>query len=67
MVQAFHDNNGHLSLSNLSTIVNSSQPYLHDYVTSLELAGISAAVAAAIGLVGDGRPRAARRAGFCVS
>lgn len=51
IVQAFRDNHGHLSLSNISTIFNSSQPYLHDYATSLELAGISAAIAAAVGLV----------------
>ncbi|HUC05693.1 MAG TPA: ABC transporter permease subunit [Acidimicrobiales bacterium] len=51
MVEAFRDNSGHLSLSNLSTIVDSNQPYLHDYVTSLELAAVSAAIAAAIGLV----------------
>jgi putative spermidine/putrescine transport system permease protein len=52
IVEAFHDNNGHLTMSNLALLVNSSQPYLHDYVTSLELAGISAAVAGVIGLVG---------------
>lgn len=51
IVQAFRDNQGHLSLSNLSTLVSSNQPYLHDYVTSLELAAVSAAVAAAVGLV----------------
>lgn len=51
IVQAFRDNAGHLSLSNLSAIVSSNQPYLHDYVTSLELAGVSAALAGAIGLI----------------
>lgn len=51
IVQAFRDNHGHLSLSNLATLVSSSQPYLHDYLTSLSLAGISAAIAGAIGLV----------------
>jgi putative spermidine/putrescine transport system permease protein len=51
MLQAFRNNYGHLSLSNLSTLVDSSQPYLHDYITSLELAAISSAVAATIGLV----------------
>jgi putative spermidine/putrescine transport system permease protein len=51
IVQAFRDNHGHPSLSNISTLFSSSQPYLHDYATSLELAGISAAIAAAIGLV----------------
>lgn len=51
MVEAFRDNNGHASLSNLSTLTNSSLPYLHDYITSLELAAVSAAVAGVIGLV----------------
>ncbi|MGO9583943.1 MAG: ABC transporter permease [Acidimicrobiales bacterium] len=52
MVEAFHDNNGHLSLSNIHTLLDSSQPYLNDYVTSLELAAVSAAVAGVIGLLG---------------
>jgi putative spermidine/putrescine transport system permease protein len=52
MVEAFHDNNGHLSLSNIRTLLNSSQPYLHDYATSLELAAVSAVVAGVIGLLG---------------
>lgn len=51
MVQAFRDNYGHLSLSNLAALISSSQPYLHDYITSLELAAVSAAVAAVIGLI----------------
>ncbi|MGD0945159.1 MAG: ABC transporter permease subunit [Acidimicrobiales bacterium] len=52
MVEAFHDNNGHLSLSNIRTLLDSSQPYLNDYATSLELAAVSAAVAGVIGLLG---------------
>ena len=52
MVEAFHDNNGRLSLANIRTLLDSSQPYLHDYATSLELAAVSAAVAGVIGLLG---------------
>ena len=52
MVEAFRDNTGHLSMSNISTLLNSSQPYLHDYMTSLELSAVSAALAGVIGLVG---------------
>jgi len=52
MLQSFRDNNGNLSLSNIRTILDGSQPYLHDYAISLELAAISAAVAGVIGLVG---------------
>ncbi len=52
MVEAFHDNNGRLSLANIRTLLDSSQPYLHDYATSLELAAVSAVVAGVIGLLG---------------
>jgi putative spermidine/putrescine transport system permease protein len=52
MVEAFRSNTGGLSLSNISTILDSSQPYLHDYISSLELSAISAALAGLIGLVG---------------
>lgn len=51
MVEAFHDNNGNLSLTNIRELFD--QPYLHDYVTSLELAAISALVAGLIGVVGS--------------
>lgn len=52
MVEAFRNNTGSLSLSNLSAILDSGQPYLHDYISSLELSAISAALAGVIGLVG---------------
>ncbi len=52
MVEAFHDNNGHLSLSNISEMLSSSQPYLQTYATSLELAAVSAVVAGLVGLLG---------------
>ena len=52
MVQAFRDNNGGLSFSNLSTVLSSQQPWLHSYAVSLELSAVSAVVAAVIGLVG---------------
>jgi len=52
MVEAFHDNNGHLSLSNISALLDSSQPYLQTYITSLELAAVSAVVAGVVGLLG---------------
>jgi putative spermidine/putrescine transport system permease protein len=52
MVEAFHDNNGNPSLSNIRTLLDSSQPYLNDYATSLELAAISAVVAGVVGLLG---------------
>jgi len=52
MVQAFRDNNGGLSLSNLSTVLSSQQPWLHSYATSLELSAASAAIAGVLGLVG---------------
>ena len=46
-------NNGNLSLSNIRTLLDSSQPYLNDYVTSLELAAVSAVIAGVIGLLGS--------------
>jgi putative spermidine/putrescine transport system permease protein len=52
MVEAFRANTGGLSLSNISEILDSSQPYLRDYISSLELSAISAALAGVIGLVG---------------
>ncbi len=52
MLQAFRDNNGGLSFSNLSTVLSSQQPWLHSYAVSLELSAVSAVVAAIIGLVG---------------
>lgn len=52
MVDAFRGNNGSLSLANLSTVLDSSQPWLHSYVESLELSAVSAALAGVIGLVG---------------
>ena len=52
MVQAFRDNNGQLSLSNLSAVFSSQQPWLHSYAVSLELSGLSAVIAGVIGLVG---------------
>jgi putative spermidine/putrescine transport system permease protein len=52
MVEAFRANTGGLSLSNISEILNSSQPYLKDYISSLELSAVSAALAGVIGLVG---------------
>jgi putative spermidine/putrescine transport system permease protein len=44
MVEAFRANTGGLSLSNISEILNSSQPYLQDYISSLELSAVSAAL-----------------------
>ena len=52
MVEAFRANTGGLSLSNISEILNSSQPYLQDYISSLELSAVSAALAGVIGLTG---------------
>jgi putative spermidine/putrescine transport system permease protein len=52
MVEAFRANTGGLSLSNISEILDSSQPYLKDYISSLELSAVSAALAGVIGLVG---------------
>jgi putative spermidine/putrescine transport system permease protein len=52
MIQAFRDNNGRLSLSNLATVLSSQQPWLHSYVVSLELSAVSALIAAVLGLVG---------------
>lgn len=52
MIQAFRDNNGKLSLSNLATVLSSQQPWLHSYAVSLELSAVSAVVAAVLGLVG---------------
>lgn len=52
MVEAFRDNNGGLSFSNLSAVLSSQQPWLHSYGISLELSAISAVVAGVIGLVG---------------
>lgn len=52
MVDAFRGNDGSLSLSNISAVLSAQQPWLHSYVTSLELSAISAAVAGVIGLVG---------------
>ncbi|HYA45357.1 MAG TPA: ABC transporter permease subunit [Acidimicrobiales bacterium] len=51
MVDAFRGNSGGLSLSNLSALLSSQQPWLHSYVVSLELSAISAALAGVIGLV----------------
>jgi putative spermidine/putrescine transport system permease protein len=52
MVEAFRDNSGGLSVSNITTILDSSQPYLHDYISSLELSAVAAICAGVIGLVG---------------
>ncbi len=51
MVDAFRANNGSLSLSTLSAVVSSQQPWLHSYAVSLELSAISAVLAGIIGLV----------------
>ncbi|HTT90645.1 MAG TPA: hypothetical protein VMF65_13920, partial [Acidimicrobiales bacterium] len=51
MVEAFRDNSGNLSVSNITTILDSSQPYLHDYISSLELSAVAAVLAGVIGLV----------------
>lgn len=52
MVDAFRGNNGSLSLSNISAVLSSQQPWLHSYAESLELSAISAILAGVIGLVG---------------
>jgi len=52
MVEAFRSNTGAVSFSNITTILSSSQPYLHDYVSSLELSAVAAVLAGVIGLVG---------------
>jgi putative spermidine/putrescine transport system permease protein len=52
MVEAFRDNSGGVSVSNITTILDSSQPYLHDYISSLELSAVAAILAGVIGLVG---------------
>ena len=51
MVDAFRANNGSLSLSTLSAVLSSQQPWLHSYGVSLELSAISAVLAGMIGLV----------------
>jgi putative spermidine/putrescine transport system permease protein len=51
MVEAFRDNSGKLSLSNLSTVLSSDQPWLHSYAVSLELSAVAAVLAGAIGLI----------------
>ena len=51
MVEAFRDNSGDVSVSNITTILDSSQPYLHDYISSLELSAVAAILAGVIGLV----------------
>ena len=52
MVEAFRDNNGGLSFSNLSQVLSSKQPWLHSYALSLELSAASAALAGVLGLLG---------------
>ncbi len=52
MVEAFRDNNGGLSFSNLATVVSSKSPWLHSYALSLELSAASAVLAGILGLVG---------------
>lgn len=52
MVEAFRDNNGGLSFSNLATVVSSKSPWLHSYTLSLELSAASAVLAGILGLVG---------------
>lgn len=51
MVEAFRDNDGNLSFSNLSAVLSSHQPWLHSYAVSLELSGLSAVLAGVVGLV----------------
>jgi putative spermidine/putrescine transport system permease protein len=52
MVQAFRDNKGNLSLSNLSAVLSSQNPWLHSYGVSLELSAASAVLALLLGLAG---------------
>jgi putative spermidine/putrescine transport system permease protein len=52
MVEAFRDNQGDLSLSNISTVLSTERPWLHSYGVSLELSAISGIVAGVLGLVG---------------
>jgi putative spermidine/putrescine transport system permease protein len=52
MVQAFRDNKGNLSLSNLSAVLSSQNPWLHSYGVSLELSAASAILALLLGLGG---------------
>ena len=51
MVEAFRNNNGQLSFSNLSAVLSPDQPWVHSYVVSLELSGTCAVLAGIIGLV----------------
>jgi len=52
MVEAFRGNSGGLSMSNITAVLSSQQPWLHSYAVSLELSAVCAVLAGAIGLVG---------------